>query len=153
LSDFKNHNAILLGSDTSNPWTALFSDKLNFQFDWDPLRRGLFRSRSPRAGEQAVYSMTTNPGESGRAYAAVAFLPNVNGGGNVLLIGGTTAEGTEAAGEFITDEARTSAALKAMGIDPSGPPHYFEILLEAKAIAGNASQSTILATRLIAETK
>ena len=153
LADFKNHNVILFGSVTSNPWTALFSDKLNFQFDWDQDRRGLFRNRSPRLGEQSVYSMTTFPGQTGKAYAAVAFVPNVNGNGHVLLINGTTAEGTEAAGEFITDENRTGAALKAMGIDPTGPPRYFEILLEANAIAGSASQSTILATRLITDAK
>jgi hypothetical protein len=153
LADFKNHNVILFGSVTSNPWAALFSEKLNFQFDWDQVRRGLFRNRSPRPGEQAVYSMSTFPGESGNAYADVAFVPNVNGDGNVLLINGTTAEGTEAAGEFITDEKRAGAALRDMGIDPAGPPRYFEIFLKAKAIAGSASQSTILASRLITDTK
>jgi hypothetical protein len=153
LADFKNHNVILFGSVTSNPWAALFSEKLSFQFDWDQVRRGLYRNRSPQPGEQAVYSMSTFPGESGNAYAEVAFVPNVNGEGNVLLISGTTAEGTEAAGEFITDEKRAGAALRAMGIDPAGPPRYFEILLQAKAVAGSASQSTILATRLISDSK
>lgn len=153
LSDFKHHNAIVFGSATSNPWVSLFSEKLNFQFDWDAVRRGVFRNRSPRAGERSIYSMTTNPGETGEAYAVVAFVPNVTGDGNTLLIEGTTAEGTEAAGEFITDEARATDALKAMGIDPAGPPRYFEILLEAKAIAGSASQSRSLATRLISDAR
>src|SRR6202035_5072028 len=90
LTDFKNHNVILFGSPTSNPWSRLFSEKLNFQFEWDQVRRGLFRNRSPRAGEKSVYSMTTNPGESGEAYAVVAFVPNVNSEGHVLLINGTT---------------------------------------------------------------
>jgi hypothetical protein len=160
LSDFKNHNVILFGSPTSNPWARLFSEKLNFQFeklnfqfDWDQVRRGRYRNRAPRSGEQAVYSMTTNPGDSGKAYAVVALVPNVNGNGNVLLVGGTTAEGTEAAGEFITDDARTSGALKSIGIDPAGPPRYFEFLLEVKAIAGSGSQSKLLARRLISEGK
>jgi hypothetical protein len=131
LADVKNHNVILLGSVTSNPWATLFSEKLNFQFDWDQLRRGLYRNRSPRTGEQAVHSMTTFPGESGKACAEVAFVPSVNGDGHVLPINGTTAEGTEAA----------------------GPPRYFEILLEARAIAGSASQSTILASRVIPDTR
>ena len=82
--------------------------------------------------------MTTFPGQSGKAYAEVALVPNVNGNGKVLLINGTTAEGTEAAGEFITDETRAAAALKSIGIDPAGPPHYFEFLLEANAIGGSA---------------
>jgi hypothetical protein len=153
LSDFKDHNAILFGSPMSNPWMRLFSEKLNFQLDMDQAWRGMIRNRSPRAGEQPVYAMTTNAGESGRAYALVALVPNVNGEGYVLMIAGTTAEGTEAAGEFITDPVRSSATLKAMGIDPSGPTRCFEILIEARAIAGSASQSSILASRLIPDTK
>jgi hypothetical protein len=151
LSDFKNNNVILFGSPVSNPWARLFAEKLNFQFEWDQTRRGLFRNRSPNPGEESVYSMTSNAGESGRAYATVAFVPNVNGEGHVLLVAGTTAEGTEAAGEFVTDEKRMAAALKAIGIDPAGPPRYFEILLEARMIAGSASHSAILASRLISE--
>ena len=45
LSDFKNHNAILFGSVTSNPWVALFNEKLNFKFEWDSSRRGMFRNQ------------------------------------------------------------------------------------------------------------
>ena len=153
LSDFKDHNAILFGSPTSNPWMRLFSEKLNFQFEWDQARRGMICNRSPRPGERPIYAMTTDAGETGEAYAVVAFVPNVNGEGYVLMIAGTTAEGTEAAGEFITDEPRAAAALKAIGIDPAGPPRYFEILLAAKAIAGSASQATILASRLIPDPK
>src|SRR5258708_14410643 len=97
--------------------------------------------------------MGWNPGGSGEAYAVVAFVPNVNGNGHVLLIAGTTAEGTEAAGEFITDEKRAAAALKAIGIDPAGPPRYFEILLEARTIAGSATQSAILASRVISDAR
>jgi hypothetical protein len=153
LTDFKHHNAILFGSPSGNPWVGLFSDRLNFQYDWDGSRRGLFRNRSPLPGEQAIYSMTTNSGDVGTAYAVVALVPNVDGDGNVLLVAGTTGEGTEAAGEFITDEARTSAALKAIGINPAGPLRYFEILLEARAIAGSASQSRVLSARLIPDAR
>lgn len=153
LSDFKDQNAILFGSPISNPWAGLFSEKLNFQFDWDAAHRGQFINRAPLPGEQPLYSMRSNAGESGSAYAVVAFVPNVNGEGHVLLVAGTTAEGTEAAGEFITDDKRTAAALKALAIDPDGPPRYFEILLEAKTIAGSASQSTVLASRVVSDTK
>jgi hypothetical protein len=153
LSDFKNNNAILFGTPVSNPWATLFSEKLNFQFDWDENRRGLFRNKSPRPGERPVYSMHSNPGESGSAYAVVAFVPNVNGEGHVLLVAGTTAEGTEAAGEFITDQKRATAAHREIGIDPAGPPRYFEILLEARTVAGSAGHSAILPSRLIPDTK
>jgi hypothetical protein len=80
----------------------------------------------------------------------VAFLPNVNRSGHVLMISGTTSEGTQAGGEFIMDEARTARALNAIGIDPSGPPGYFEILLKVKAVAGSATESAIIAHRSLA---
>jgi hypothetical protein len=147
FSDVKSQNVIFLGSSIGNPWVKLFSEKLNFHFDMDDNRRGLFRNRAPRPGEQAVYSMTTRSGESGEAYAVVAFLPNVNRNGHVLMIAGTTSEGTQAGGEFIMDEARTARTLAALGLSPSGPPGYFEILLKVKAVAGSATESTVIAQR------
>ena len=149
FSEVKNQNVILLGSTIGNPWAKLFGDKLNFEFDMDANQRGFYRNRSPRNGEQSVYSMTTRSGETGDAYAVVAFLPNVNRNGHVLLIGGTTSEGTQAGGEFIMDASRTAKALQAMGITPSGSRHYFELLLRTKAVAGSATESAIVAHRII----
>jgi hypothetical protein len=129
----------------------LVAKPLSFEFGLDEQWRGLIRDTKPRAGERAVYTMTTRSGESGEAYALVAFLPNMTGSGSILLVAGTTGEGTQAAGEFISDENRASAALKAMGIDPAGPPRYFEILLKVQAIAGSPSRSSVLAARLVRE--
>lgn len=151
LSDFKDHNVILLGSPIANPWVNLLGKSLSFEFGIDEKWRGLIRNTKPRAGERTVYTMTTRSGETGEAYAVVAFLPNVTGPGSVLLVAGTTGEGTQAAGEFISDENRASKALRAMGIDPFGPPRYFEILLKVQAVAGSPSQSSVLAERVIRE--
>jgi hypothetical protein len=126
---------------------------LSFEFDIDDHRRGLIRNRTPRPGEQAVYSMTTRAGESGEAYAVVAFLPNLTGSGSVLLVAGTTGEGTQAAGEFIADEKQASRTLRGMGIDPAGPPRYFEILLKVQAVAGSPSRSAVLARRIVPDSK
>jgi hypothetical protein len=121
------------------------------EFQLDSARRGMFRNRSPRSGERPFYAMSSDSGESGRAFAQVAFVPNLNGQGHAVLIAGTTAEGTEAAGEFILDPARTGAAFRSMKIDRSGSPRSFEILLEVNAIAGTASQSRAITTRLLPE--
>lgn len=149
LSDFKDHNVILLGSPIANPWVNLLGKSLSFEFGIDEKWRGYIRDTKPRAGERAAYTMTTRSGETGEAYAVVAFLPNVTGSGSVLVVAGTTGEGTQAAGEFISDESRASKALRAMGIDPFGPPRYFEILLKVQAVAGSPSQSAVVAERVI----
>ncbi len=153
LSDFKDHNVILLGSPIANPWISLLGKSLSFEFGIDDQWRGMIRNTKPRAGERAVYAMTTRSGETGEAYAVVAFIPNLTGPGSVLLVAGTTGEGTQAAGEFISDETRASKALRDMGIDPAGPPRYFEILLKVQAVAGSPSQSAVLAARVVPESK
>ncbi|HOK46741.1 MAG TPA: hypothetical protein PLK67_12455, partial [Bryobacteraceae bacterium] len=151
LSDFKDHNVILLGSPIANPWASLLGKSLSFQFGIDGQWRGMIRNLKPRAGEQPLYAMTTRSGESGEAYAVVALIPNVTGQGSVLLVAGTTGEGTQAAGEFICDEALASKALREIGIDPEGPLRYFEILLKVQTVAGSPSQSAVLAARTIPE--
>lgn len=153
VADFKNRNVVLLGSPLGNPWTQLLGGSLTFQFEMDERQRGKIRNRAPRPGEQLVYSMTTPAGETGHSYGVIAFLPNVTGAGSALLIAGTSGEGTQAAGEFILDEARAVKTLKAIGIDPTGPPRYFEILIKVDAVAGNPSRSTVLAERLVPESR
>jgi len=156
LSDFQNRNVILLGGAASNPWTRLYSDKLNFQTDFSDGHEGIriyIRNRSPRPGEQAEYFGPVEDGQSGEAYAAISFVPNVSGSGNALLIGGTTAEATAAAGDLILGPTRASKALKAIGIDPAGPPRYFEFLLKVMTIPGGATRASVEASRLVAEAK
>jgi hypothetical protein len=147
LADLKTHNIVVLGSPISNPWADLYADQLNFEFELD---KGLirFRNRSPHPGEAPVYP-AAGDAELNHAYAQLVFLPSTSpDGGNVLLLAGTTAESTAAAGEFLLSESDLPKALKVMGIDPSGPPKYFEILLRASTFMGGATRSEPIAYRL-----
>ena len=145
LTDFKKHNVILLGSKLSNPWAALYDDKLNFQVALDLQTLDItFRNMSPRRDEAAVYLCC----ENNRSYARIGFLPNTSGSAPALLIAGTTAESTAAAGEFVVDEARMSQALRNIGIDPAGSAHYFELLLKVTAFVGGATQAEVVASRV-----
>jgi len=148
LADFKSHNIVLLGSPVSNPWADLYANQLNFQFDFDSKRGITFRNRAPRTGELPTYPVPQNP-EVNRTYAQVAFLPSTSAeNGSVLLLGGTTAEATGAAGEFLLSESGLPRTLTKIGIDPTGPPRYFEILLRATTFIGGATQSEVIAYRL-----
>jgi hypothetical protein len=146
LADFKGRNIILIGSPLSNPWAQLYADRLNFQFDWDPQRAITFHNRSPRASELPEYPA---PGDDHHhwSYAHLVFLPDVDTPGSVLLIAGTTLGATAAAGEFLLDQAHLERELKTAGIDPAGPPHYFELLLRATTFTGGATQSEVIARR------
>jgi hypothetical protein len=148
LSDFKDHNIVLLGSPISNPWVDLYSSQFNFQFDFDSKGGIKFRNRSPRAGEAPMYPSGQGD-ESNRTYAQVAFLPNpAADSGSVLLLAGTTAEATAAAGEFVLNEAQMAKTLKRIGLDPKGSPRYFELLLRATTFIGGDTHSEVIGYRL-----
>jgi hypothetical protein len=149
IQDFKNGNIVLLGSIRSNPWNQLFEAALNFQFDFDEEYRTPFvRNKVPLTGEPAVYHAAT-PGESGEAYSTIAFLPNLRHTGNVLIISGTTAESTEATGEFLTNSA-TAAELNGLLMKrANNRAPYFEVLLRSVSLSGIAKNPEVVAIRIL----
>jgi hypothetical protein len=83
-----------------------------------------------------------------RTYARIVFLPRTSDAGSALLIAGTTAQSTQAAGELVTDKARLEQVLHSIGVDPAGPPHYFEILIRSNNFVGGAILPEVAAWRL-----
>lgn len=149
LQDFKNGNIILLGSSHSNPWDLLFQQQLNFQFGFDFDKRSAYVvDAAPRAEERAVYR-AASPGESGDIYSTVALVPNLRQNGYVLMIAGTSAEGTEAAGEFIMNREASTALVRDLMSRNNGKMPYFEVLLKSGAFAGVAQNAQVIATRLL----
>jgi hypothetical protein len=60
LDDLRNGNAILLGSNYSNPWDEVYSDKLNFHFVNKPDdSRFWIVNEHPQPGEAKIYESTT----------------------------------------------------------------------------------------------
>jgi hypothetical protein len=145
LSDFENHNVVLIGSPLSNPWAQIYTDRLNFYFDMDPHLGIVIRNRAPRSGERAEYPNTYDR-DHNRSYAEIALLPGSSNSGNALLIAGTTAAATVAAGDLATGPD-FERQLRKYGINPRGKPIYFEILLRATAFATEPTHSEILAFR------
>lgn len=141
---------IILGSPRSNPWGTLFQDQLDFDFVRDPeLNREIIRNKRARSGEPLRYVPTARGWDTGHAFAIVAFVGNPNHAGNVLLVAGTNAEGTEAAGQLVANCAQFADTLRACGIDPGGPPCHFEILLQVRTMAGSPSRlETVACHRL-----
>ena len=137
-------NFILLGSPRSNPWSAFFSDELNFRFVYDQASgQEIIRNLHPGPHEQAEYVPTGLGWATGQSYAIVALVRNPDQNGQVLLLAGANAEGTEAAGKLVTDLPRFSTALKNCGISPAGPLQHFEILLRLSMMAGSPTNVNI----------
>ena len=149
IQDFKNGNSILLGSIRSNLWNSLFEPALNFHFEYDERARTAFiRNVAPRAGEQPVY-LAAPAGESGDSYSVVALVPNLRHTGNILIIAGTTAESTEAAGEFIMNQATSSALLSKLTKQNKDRMPYFEVLLKSGTLSGVAKNAEVVADRIL----
>ncbi|MGJ5819478.1 hypothetical protein [Paludibaculum fermentans] len=150
VDDFKEDRAmVLLGSAPSNPWAELVNDNLNFHVSVD-VARGiqLVLNRAPRPGEAASYVPTAQNQAAGIAYAVVALLPNLANKGPILLIAGTNANATQAAGEFLTDLPLLRAELRQRNIQPGVKVRKLELLLRVDCMNSGASRTEVIAHRL-----
>jgi hypothetical protein len=148
MDDLHTGNAILLGSSDANPWVSLFEQQLNFQFSRGNEfgGSGTIRNTHPLQGEQSEYgSITGDP--SNTTYGVIAYVPNLDNTGHVLLIEGVNMAGTQAAGEFaLRPENMQTLIDKAM--DSHGKLQAFEVLLKTTSIAANASGVQVLSERV-----
>jgi hypothetical protein len=147
LADLKtDDNFIFLGSPRSNPWSALFSDELDFRFAFDnATQQEIIENAHPRKGELPAYVPTAMGWATGQSYAVVGFVQNLDQNGQVLLLAGANGEGTEAAGRLVTDPDRLANALRGCGIHPGGPLKHFEILLRLSTMAGSPTNVQVIA--------
>lgn len=153
ISDLQtDDNFIFLGSPRSNPWSELFSDQLDFRFAYDKASgQEIIRNIHPRPDEAQSYVPTALGGATGESFAIVALVRHPDQSGQILLIAGTNAEGTEAAGRLITDMSRLSTALRACGISPNAPLKHFELLLKVKTMAGSPNDERLVACHILSD--
>jgi hypothetical protein len=149
VQDFKNGNSVLLGSNRSNLWNSLFEPMLNFRFEHDEqTNAALIRNKTPLPGEPSLYRAAP-AGQSGDSYSVVALVPNLRHTGSVLIIEGSTGEGTEVAGEFIMNHGTSTALLNTLMAQRKGHIPYFEVLLRSGTLEGVAKNAEIVSTRLL----
>jgi len=135
----KQDNVILIGSPIANPWDELFESRLTFTATLYNGAPTFITDRAPAAGEQSTYIPTGSVG-----YCTVAYLPNSNQNGSVLLIEGTGSEATEAAGDFLLSEDQLSNFHKMLHATKLP---YFEVLLKASQVKGTPLSTTLVAYR------
>jgi hypothetical protein len=146
LDDLKGGSLVLLGTRESNPWVEIFETHMNFVFRSDLPRRSFsVVNRSPRGRELSQYDFDPlDP--SGKVYGVAALRPNLSGSGYVLLLEGTSAAGTDAAADFIFNNALLLPFLSRIQ-NRNGSIPYFEVLLQSNNVNGDASQLKIVAYR------
>jgi hypothetical protein len=144
LDDLKQANLILIGSLEADPWLELFQHQMNFVLQDDKLKGPLeVENRRPGPGERADYIYDDrDPTDSG--FATVAFLPNLSGTGNVLVVQGFSLAGTQAAAEFVSNYHDFDSFFAPILGNRQTLPH-FELLLKTVEVNGIGSRPAILA--------
>lgn len=146
MDDLKNANMIFVGAREADPWLELFQNHLTFYIEDDQANRRLAVKNGLHPGASAKEYVYLSNDPQQHAYAAIAFIRNPMGEGDVLILQGTTMGGTEAAASFVLDRNAMDSLLRKR-LDKDGKLHYFELLLETRNLNGNASSSEVIASR------
>jgi len=146
MEDLKHSNAILLGSQHTNPWVELFQKSANFVLVYQPeVNDSFVQNQHPLTGESAVYSNAWAD-DSHQTYAVLAYIPSLDGVGHVILVEGLNMAGTQAAADFLLNDRTISPILK-KATQADGTLQPFELLLEANSIGANAPEARVIAER------
>jgi len=147
MDDLKHDNLILIGSLEADPWLQFFQGQMNFVLHDDRSAGALrIENRRPAGSEQASYLYDPND-PAHRGYAVVAFLPNLSGTGNVLVVQGFTLAGTQAATEFVTSGRDFDALFASIIARRRGLPH-FEVLLRTMDVNGLGARPSVVTYRV-----
>ena len=145
-NDLKQGNVILVGAAEANPWVELFEHNMHFVFFNDRVGKTFsVLNREPRGGEPRQWDSHYTDVQH-RVYAVVAFLPNLGGNGNALVLEGTSMAGTESAWDFVSDDSQLLPFLKQIQRANGMVPH-FEVVLGTNNMSGSAVKNTVLAWR------
>lgn len=147
LDDLKNANAVILGSVSSNPWAAVADANASFRIVDSPGMKGAtILNLKPQPGEAASYvSHWDEPAHE--TFALIAYLPNLSGTGNLLVLQGLDVAGTQAAAEMLFRPSAMEGILK-RAARPDGTLNHFEVLLRSTSIGSNATGTQVIASRI-----
>jgi hypothetical protein len=145
-NDLKNGDVVLVGAAAANPWVELFEPKMDFVFSNARFRQYTVLNRRPKGTEPESWSSDYDDPQK-RVYGVVAFLPNLSGTGNVLILEGTSGSGTECAWDFVSDDSSLLPFLNQIK-RPDGTVPHFQLVLDSTNLNDSSVKRTILAWRV-----
>jgi hypothetical protein len=152
VRDFEKGNFILIGSRRGNPWTSLFEPQLNFALEEDKEDHLFhFVNKTPKSGEQKIYSNQQEPHGDYLSYVDIALVPNLTKTGYVLLLNGSVMDSNEAAAHLIFDGDFSVPLLPSVNNRVDDKIQYVEIFLRVHSLQGAPSKFDIIATRNLSD--
>jgi hypothetical protein len=140
--DLKNHDVILLGSAWVNEW----SGKIPIKEDFIHGASASIVDHNPLAGEdrdyRAKFDLAT--GRLIEDYALITVKPNISEPNTVMVLAGTHSEGTQAAAEYVTEDAHLRYLSQRL-VRPDGTlPRYYQVLLRVAVDNGIATTISLV---------
>lgn len=142
FDDFREAPAVLIGAFT-NRWTIEFTQKLRFHFGYDAHRAFSILDAAHPSKAWSIPEKKAD-GSSPEDYILVCRLANSPSGKVMIIAGGLTMFGTEAAGHFLAAPDRLNDALRRIG--HNWQHRNVEIVFHAKVIDNSPSASEVLAS-------
>jgi hypothetical protein len=147
VEEFKQANVVLIGATAANPWVELFEPGMNFVFADAHIRQYTVVNRAPAGAEPTSWTANYDDPHH-RVYGVVAFLPNLSGTGNVLILEGTSMAGTQSAWDFVANDSSFLPFVNRIK-RPDGSIPHFQLVLDSTNLTGSAITRSILAWRVM----
>jgi len=145
--DLARHNVIFLGSTVEDALLAGLPLAQDFVFVWPSQPARAWKQRianlHPQPGESSSYEVERDPKTSVlRAdYGLVSFLPGISPNRRIVILGGLTTLGTQAAAEFATSPSQIAklALRHGTGSDTRQKkvPPFFQAIIKAEIMKGD----------------
>ncbi len=144
FADFREAPSALIGAFT-NRWTMELSQKFRLHFGYDAQGAPAVLDSADPARLWSIPSKEDN-GTASEDYFLVCRLKNSPSGKLMVIAGGLTQFGTEAAGRFLVDSSRLDDALRKIG--GNWQNRNLEALFHAKVVGNSPSASELIAWQL-----
>ena len=144
LADLRGRPSIFIGA-FDNEWAMSLGADLRFYFDTDQRHHAqIIRDRQkPEATDWELVDAWPPKRDISEDYALVTRVVNRTTERNIVVLGGITQYGTEAAAEFVTDPVYFNRALA------NAPPDWFrkniQIVLSTRVLSGVSGPPTVIA--------
>lgn len=146
MDDLRDSNAILLGAIHTDPWVNLLQEQLNFRFVCEShINHCSILNSHPSSGEKAKYENDAEQ-SSHQTFGVVAFMPNMNRTGRILLVEGLNMASTQASADVLLNDELMRPILQKATL-PSGAIGSFELLIQTTTLDATPLPPQIIASR------
>jgi len=151
LDDAKNNDLIFVGSPAENLTLLEIPGTQEFVFERvasGPRKGDLgVLNVHPQGDEPKMFLASPSNEPTTEDYAVIGLVPGIDPERSVLILGGTTTMGTQAAAEYVCRQDSLGELLQHLGVSKPGDLKPFEALLRVKVTQGVPVKTDLIALR------